>query len=408
MLRLKPIMIILAVFLCSSIMFTGCTSPTSSINVGAESFIDKLPEEWRTNQPLGSLTQWSRSKHAEEGTTCSDCHGNDPSNLKLPSAATCAACHSEQFDEFAMSTHSTAVAHAMSKDSIKYYTGETLDYKWQAYYEGGPDKWGCINCHSVGEINEEDGVMGDCTSCHGGHEYNLEQARNPETCNGCHAGPGHPQYESYKDSRHGVIWSSLGHQWDFSGSTEEFWDRQKVDPIGAPTCQTCHMPEGSHNTANGQAHELTGQKVENFEEQVTFMVENSCLTCHSEEFSRKWLKNADDMATVSLDRLKIAKGLLQELKDDGLIRPTMEVKNAHPIAGELSAVESLFFNVNMSTNRARKGAYHMSEQWAGRQGWTDQSFALMEFRSEVERLRSDAERDKKIKRLEELLKIEAE
>lgn len=45
----------------------------------------------------------------------------------------------------------------------------------------------------------------------------------------------------------------------------------------------------------------------------------------------------------------------------------------------------------------------MSSQWAGRQGWTDQSFGLMEFRSEVERLRTDAEREKRIQELEELI-----
>ena len=47
----------------------------------------------------------------------------------------------------------------------------------------------------------------------------------------------------------------------------------------------------------------------------------------------------------------------------------------------------------------------MSEQWAGYQGYTDQSFDLMEFRSEAERLWRDAERDKKIKELEELIKL---
>lgn len=130
---------------------------------------------------------------------------------------------------------------------------------------------------------------------------------------------------------------------------------------------------------------------------------NVCSTCHTEEFAREWLGYADEMAEYTLNRMREAKGMLEELKKDGLIRPTMEVTNAHPIAGQLSAVESYFFQVNMATNRARKGAYHMSSQWAGRQGWTDQSFGLMEFRSEVERLRTDAEREKRIQELEELI-----
>ncbi|NLC03742.1 MAG: hypothetical protein GX787_05600 [Tissierellia bacterium] len=408
--KLKNLGIMLVFILLLSTLLVGCENASSeSKNESKDEsseFVTKLATEWKDDQPIGAVTQWSRSKHAEVGTTCSDCHGDDPSNLSIPSAATCAQCHTEQYDDFNMSTHSTAVVHAMSKDSATYFDGREVDYKWQSYPEGGPDKWGCVNCHSVGKIHEETEVLGDCSACHGNHEFSLIQARNPDTCNGCHAGPGHPQYESYVDSRHGVLWSSLGDQWDFSGSTEEFWERQEENPIGAPTCQTCHMPEGSHNTAHGQAHELTGARVDNYEEEITFMVDNSCLRCHTDDFSREWLGNADNMASVSSTRLKEAKELLEGIKKDGLIRSTVEVvNNAHPIAGELSAVESYFFNVNMSTNRTRKGAYHMSEQWAGRQGWTDQSFALMEFRSEVERLRSDAERDKKIKELEELIKL---
>ncbi|NLK44923.1 MAG: hypothetical protein GX300_11090 [Tissierellia bacterium] len=394
--------------LCIGLFLTGCSKDTASIDESITSdlvdvdYTEVLSEEWIINQPVGILTQWSKSKHAKEGVSCDVCHGSDPQNLEKPTPTTCGVCHNQQAEEFAMSTHSTAIVHAMSKDS-SIYNGVEVEYKWQAYPEGGPDKWGCANCHSVGVIND-DGSLGDCSSCHGSHEFSLQQARSPETCNGCHSGPGHPQYESYIESRHGILWQSLGDTWDLSGSTEEFWARQEVEPIGAPTCSTCHMPGGSHNTANGKAHDLYGNRMEDYDEEVTFMVENSCNTCHTEEFAREWLGNANELAEYTLGRMREAKGMLEGLKKDGLIRPTMEITNAHPIAGQLSAVESLFFQVNMATNRARKGAYHMSSQWAGRQGWTDQSFGLMEFRSEVERLRTDAEREKRIQDLEELIK----
>lgn len=389
-----------------STLLSACSTDTASNGqatasvAGGVSYADVLPVEWLETQPVGAMNQWAKSKHAEEGVSCSDCHGNDPENLVMPTPNTCGACHTQQAEEFAMSTHSTAVVHAMSKDTAMY-EGKEVDYKWQAYPEGGPDKWGCANCHSVGQINEDES-LGNCSSCHGNHEFSVEQARSPETCNGCHSGPGHPQYESYVESRHGIAWQTLGDTWDLSGSSEEFWERQEHDPIGAPTCSTCHMTEGSHNTANGMAHDLYGNRVEDYEYHVDFMVQNSCNTCHSESFGREWLGNADEIAEYTLVRLREARGMLNSLKEDGLIRPTMEVTNSHPIAGQLSAVESYFFNVNMSTNRARKGAYHMSSQWAGRQGWTDQSFALMEFRSEVERLRADAEREERIRELERL------
>lgn len=389
-------------------MLTGCSSPASPTAQALEEktpgfYIEKLSEEWKS-QPVAVLNQWASSKHAEEDVTCSTCHGDNPQELKKTSAATCGACHNQQFDDFSMSTHSTSLVHAMSKDKAMY-DGKEVGYKWQAYPEGGPDKWGCANCHSVGYISEDDGSLGDCATCHGGHGFSLEQARSPETCDGCHAGPGHPQVESYEQSRHGIAWKTLGKDFDLSGSTEEFWARQKTDPLAAPSCQTCHMPNGTHNTANGKAHDLMGGRADDYEEQLTFMVENSCKTCHSEAYAREWLGNADEFATYSKNRIKEAKKMLEELRKDGLIRDTMEVTNSHPIAGELSAADSLWFRANMSTNRAFKGAYHMSSQWAGRQGWTDQSFDLMEFRSEIERLRADAERDKKIKELENMLNI---
>lgn len=395
--------------LCLGFTITGCSSPTVPAAPAVkeetpESYIEKLPEEWKS-QPVAVLNQWASSKHAKEGTTCITCHGNDPQNIKKVSAKTCGTCHTEEFDEFSMSTHATSLQHAMSKDKAMY-NGKEVAYKWQAYPEGGPDKWGCENCHSVGYISEEDGSLGDCATCHGGHLFSLAQARSPETCDGCHAGPGHPQAESYYQSRHGIAWKTIGKDYDLSGTTEEFWAKQETDPMPAPTCQSCHMPEGTHFTSNGQAHDLLGARVEDYEEQTTFMVENSCTNCHSEAYAREWLGNADEFATFSKNRIKEAKQMLEALRKDGLIRDTMEVTNAHPIAGELSAADSLWFRANMSTNRAFKGAYHMSSQWAGRQGWTDQSFDLMEFRSEVERLRADAERDKKIKELEKILGIQ--
>lgn len=390
--------LVLLMVLSIALLLSACNEANSGQETESRNYIDELDEEWREGQPIGVLSQWEKSKHAEEGVTCNVCHGNDPSDIRKPSAGTCGACHNTEYEEFSESTHSTSLVHAMSKDT-HVYNGKEVEYKWQAYPEGGPDKWGCANCHSIGYIAEDE-TMGDCSSCHGSHEFSLQQARSPETCNDCHAGPGHPNYESYIQSTHGILWETLGSEWDLSGSTEEFWARQETDPVGGALCITCHMSQGSHNTGNGMAHDLYGNRVEDYEEQITFMVDNSCTTCHSEAYSRRWLSDADEIAGYTLDRLNDARGIMASVREDGLIRPTMEVTNSHPIAGQLSGVESKFFNIVMATNRARKGAYHMSSQWAGRLGWTDQSFALMEFRSEVERLRSDAERDERIKELE--------
>jgi hypothetical protein len=42
--------------------------------------------------------------------------------------------------------------------------------------------------------------VGQCQKCHLRHEFSLEQARKPETCNACHIGPDHPQWEIYQES----------------------------------------------------------------------------------------------------------------------------------------------------------------------------------------------------------------
>ncbi|KKM11435.1 hypothetical protein SY88_08380 [Clostridiales bacterium PH28_bin88] len=360
----------------------------------------QISEEWHKSSPPSVIVQWEQSKHGQKGIGCNACHGNDPNNIKKPSAGTCGSCHSKELEEFSRSTHATALEHAQSK-AYSEYNGKKVEYKWLSYARGGAEKFGCENCHQIGYI-AEDGTKGDCSSCHSSHLFSLEQARKPEACNVCHAGSGHPQYESYIDSTHGKLYVTLGNQWDWSGSSKEFLARQEKDPFPTPVCITCHMPKGTHNTRNGMAHDLYGKRVADYDRQVDLMVAN-CTGCHTEDKARTWLGYADGMARVTLARNAEAKKELEALKKEGLLRPTMEVTNSHPIAGQLSGVEKLFFEVGMAANRARKGAYHMSAKWAGRLGWTEQSFLLMEFRSEVDRLRREAELEKKLSEMEKQL-----
>ena len=52
--------------------------------------------------------------------------------------------------------------------------------------------------------------VGQCQKCHLRHEFSLEQARKPETCNACHIGPDHPQWEIYIESPHGIAYMTGG------------------------------------------------------------------------------------------------------------------------------------------------------------------------------------------------------
>jgi hypothetical protein len=86
----------------------------------------------------------------------------------------------------------------------------------------------------VGRINP-DGSRGACTSCHPRHSFSIEIARKPYTCAQCHLEPDVPAWNVYKESKHGNIYSSKKHLWDFSAVP---WAVGK--DFKAPTCAVCH------------------------------------------------------------------------------------------------------------------------------------------------------------------------
>jgi hydroxylamine dehydrogenase len=87
----------------------------------------------------------------------------------------------------------------------------------------------------VGRINP-DGSMGSCTSCHARHQFSIEMARKPASCSECHKGPDVPAYKVYQVSKHGNIYSSLYHDWNFENVP---WTIGA--DFDAPTCAVCHM-----------------------------------------------------------------------------------------------------------------------------------------------------------------------
>src|SRR5690606_39470413 len=93
------------------------------------------------------------------------------------------------------------------------------------YHIEGPEitRFACESCHNVGRP-APDGSIGQCQKCHLRHEFSREQARKPETCNACHIGPDHPQWEIYQESPHGIAYATMGHTWNWeaaAGRSEE-------------------------------------------------------------------------------------------------------------------------------------------------------------------------------------------
>jgi len=96
----------------------------------------------------GVVAQWTKSKHAEKGVGCLECHGAEPDEVvafrhegayvsAIVTPADCARCHPTENTQFAASHHNTAGLILHSKDNV---LGE--------FVAGGPNAvLGCKQCH---------------------------------------------------------------------------------------------------------------------------------------------------------------------------------------------------------------------------------------------------------------------
>ena len=89
--------------------------------------------------------------------------------------------------------------------------------------------------HGVGRVNL-DGSLGSCSPCHARHAFSLETARKPYTCKQCHVGPDVPVYKVYSASKHGNIFHTKQHEWNFDAVP---WVIGR--DFTAPTCAACHV-----------------------------------------------------------------------------------------------------------------------------------------------------------------------
>jgi hydroxylamine dehydrogenase len=199
----------------------------------------------------GIVIQFGHSAMAAAEVTCQDCHEvgqNYPGSaehegtyvLSQPTPARCEKCHAQEVAQFSQSRHGLPayVAYAGSVD-----LDAALIAQYESIPEGGagPDKmrnalyalegaevtqFACEACHNIGKPNA-DGSAGDCTKCHLRHEFSLTQVRKPETCNYCHIGPDHPQWEIYQESPHGIAYATGGAKWAWAA--------------GFPRSNMCHL-----------------------------------------------------------------------------------------------------------------------------------------------------------------------
>lgn len=294
----------------------------------------------------GIVQQYGQSTMAAAEVSCRDCHEVAPDYegavehegtyvLSVPTPARCERCHSLEVAQFNASRHGLPAYVAYAG------TGELTDEQlamYEAIPEGGfaPDKmrnalytlegeaitrFACEECHNIG-IPQLDGSAGDCTKCHLRHEFSLEQARKPETCNYCHIGPDHPQYEIYIESPHGIAYHTGGDRWNWEAEPGTL----TVEDFPAPTCAICHF---SGFGQSGTTHDV-GDRLSWFlfapisvrrpawQDNVVRM-QSVCLECHNQIIIENFYADADAATEAVNDWVVESDEIIAPLKSAGLL-----------------------------------------------------------------------------------------
>jgi hypothetical protein len=294
----------------------------------------------------GIVEQYGVSTMAAAEVGCRDCH-EIPSDypgavehegtyvLNQPTPARCERCHSSEVAQFEQSRHSLPAYVAMTGT-----TGLSADHMamYQAIPEGsfapdkmrnalfaieGPDitRFACETCHNVGRP-QSDGSVGECQQCHLRHTFSLEQARKPETCNACHIGPDHPQWEIYQESPHGISYMTGGDGWNWEADAGTL----TVKDFPAPTCATCHFSGfGSSGTTHDIGDRLTWYLFAPISERRPSWQDNMirmqavCRECHNETFIQGFYVDADAATEAVNDLVRESDAIMAPLKAGGLL-----------------------------------------------------------------------------------------
>ncbi|MDY7018079.1 MAG: multiheme c-type cytochrome [Nitrospirota bacterium] len=382
-----------------------------------------------TNETPNIVSDFRLSKHASMGLDCSTCHGSehtgpqDVANVKIPTPATCQACHPTQVEQFSKGKHAFAWAAITAMPTIH----------WQpmALIEG---QKGCGGCHKLGlkseqeiaQLKQDGQIFGvaSCDACHTRHTFSKAEAQEPEACQTCHMGFDHPQWEMYSGSKHGVRYMLR---------------RQGVLPetAAAPKCQTCHMQQGNHEvrTAWGflavrlplpedpqwaadqttilqalgvlapdgnptarldvvKAADVARLDQESFQKEREKMVA-VCSGCHSENFARGELGKGDDMIRETDRLLAQAVQVVAGLYQDGVLQKPESY--AYPFPDLLTfhdaptPIEQRLFVMHLEHRmRAFQGTFHANPDYALWYGWSEMVRDLTDIRWMADEMRSRA------------------
>jgi hypothetical protein len=381
----------------------------------------------------GIVSDWMLSKHSKNLVTCSVCHGvdhmsEDDVDLVRPiKPSWCGKCHESRWNQF------KAGKHALAWSAMKAMP--TAHWQPMSLIEGMK---GCGGCHKIGIKSEEEIFnlknqgrgfgYASCDACHTRHTFTVKEARQPQACQTCHMGFDHPQWEMYSSSKHGVRFL-LKQQGILS------------ENAAAPTCQTCHMPDGNHEvrTAWGfmalrlpmpddkvwaearklifQAHgvlnpdgnpdarldlvkasDVVRLTQEDWEKERNKM-EKTCRQCHSGKFAKEELKKGDKMIREADILLAEAIRIVANLYAEGILKkPTTY---AYPFPDLLTFHDApttieqrLFLMFKGHRMRAFQGIFHGNPDYAYWHGWSEMQLDLTHIRDMDQELRRRAQAEK--------------
>jgi hydroxylamine dehydrogenase len=375
------------------------------------------------------VSDWQLSKHSKNGVACPSCHGDkhtsaqDTANAQIPTPETCGKCHAERLSQY------KAGKHALAWAALKAMP--TIHWQPMALIEGMK---GCGGCHKIGiksaeeikELKKSGQVFGNaaCDSCHTRHIFSVQEARQPQACETCHTGFDHPQWEMYSGSKHGVRF--LLKQ-----------ERILPEDTAAPTCQTCHMQEGSHTVRAAwgflgvrlpmpedkqwaadratilQALGVSGPEgrpaprleiikqadvarltQEEWQKDRDRMIA-TCHQCHSLNFVKAELGKGDKMIKAADHLMAEAIRIVAGLYQDGLLAQPRTY--AHPFPDLLTffdaptVIEQKLF-VMFSEHRMRtfQGTFHANPDYALWYGWSELQRDLTEIKEMAAAIREKA------------------
>lgn len=294
----------------------------------------------------GIIQQYGHSTMATANVACQNCHEVNqgyPGSiehentyvLRSPTTAMCAKCHQAEVAQYNQSRHALPayVAYAgtedLSPEHLAMYEavpegGYAPDKSRNAIAElEGPElrKFTCEGCHNIG-LPAADESIGQCQKCHLRHAFSLEQVRKPETCNACHIGPDHPQWEIYQESPHGISYLTMGHEWHWEAEPGTL----TVEDFPAPTCSICHMSGfGTVGTTHDVGDRLTWFLFSPISTRRPAWQDNKvrmqgvCLECHNQNFLDEFYDSAD-LATERVNEWVVESDeLMAPLKEQGLL-----------------------------------------------------------------------------------------